>query len=287
MKYALQDLAQVQVVEVVIAVMFFIRYESLVSSEQFIETSKRHMRGAIALLRLRGEDCFRDEDFVAVFRGVRTQMLIEALQAREALESFPGGKGWMGDFAGDDLSPEALITGYEVEMTSILHRAQQVLSMPPSSQAIADEVSILLQQTTSMEQRLDHWATLIPESWYAKTAIVATDPLPEGGLEDLEVWPGPLHAYPSAQVSMARNHARALQILCGDVVNGARAWLNPAGCFQYLQYRLTRNKVQALVDEICYSVPFHQWGHDLVDCLRPNGQDKTGVSPSSERFDMA
>lgn len=239
------------------------------------------MKGAVALLKARGAGMFNDKDSVAVFRGVRSQMLTEAMLARKAVEAFPGPRGWLSDYAEDDYSPEALLTTYSLEITSILQRALPLLACdrtPKTSTA----VSALLNDAISMQQRLQQWESDIPIEWYPRTAAISTKALPESGLEDVRLWPGPLHAYPSAEISKMRNVARGIQILCGDMANGARAWLNPEDYTADIEFQLTRNKVQALVNSICYSVPFHVRGFDLGDCVRHPAQDKISTSAAGQ-----
>lgn len=235
----------------------------------------KHMRGAVALLRARGTSMFTDAESTALFRSVKNQMLIEAIQLRRPLEAFPGPRGWLSDFAEYDVSPQALLSEYTLEITGTLHRSSSLFSREvPSDTQTAIEINSLLEAVLAMQQKLVQWEADIPLEWYPKTAAISSQPLPGHGVEELEVWPGPLHAYSSADVSALRNHARVLQILCGDMINAARAWLNPREYYDDVDFQITRNKVQCLVDSICFSVPFHQWGHDLGECVRPLGQDK-------------
>ena len=257
-----------------LSIVLFAVYETLVSSDHSVLAWSKHVDGAVALVKARGVTQFGDPSSLLLFRTVRTLMLTNAVQQRKALVEFPGPKGWLSDLEGDQ-SESFHIIEYSVALPNVLSAASTLLGQAKDVDSAA-RVESLLQQALEIERALLNWQRNMPAEWAYKTAATAIFAVEPDSVDEMEVWPGPLHTYADVNASSIRNNARVSQILCSAVVLDALKWLDPEGYMRDDKYRVTKGRVQGLVDDICYSVPFHLWGQDLGEKVRPDGQLKSG-----------
>lgn len=282
---ALRDPQQATSNETLLSILMFSLYESVTSSDQSVQAWTRHIDGAVAIVRARGTTQFNDQQSLALFRAVRTQMLTNAIQQRKALPDFPGINGWMGDTDGEQTAVSILIEK-SIKLPGLLAKSKPLLSSEKTAQTTA-EITMMLQEAYEVQQALSKWELQIPPQWGYRSIsnhIANQSTIVDfEQIEELEVWPGPtMHVYKDVHIACIRNNNRVSQILCSSVVIDALKWLTPDPA-QYMldeRYTTARIRLQSLVDDICYSVPFHLYGPDVIENARPIGRIRNGKSRS-------
>lgn len=83
----------------------------------------RHVQGAVGIAKARGTAQFEDPQSLVLFRATRTQMLMDAIQRREAVGDFPGPEGWLGDSSKGSLCSIRC----SIKMPDVLARAKTLL----------------------------------------------------------------------------------------------------------------------------------------------------------------
>ena len=233
-----------------------------------------HIEGAVALCRARGVKQFEGPQSLLLFRAVRTHMLVNAVQQRKAIVDFPDPKGWLGDIEGDQSEAFNLVE-FSIRLPNILSQAKPLLAMDKTAEATV-QVAELLDQALEVQKALLNWERYMPLQWAYKSAANVSGTVDPDNVDSMDAWPGPMHMYGDVHISGIRNNNRVSQILCSSVVIDALKWLDPDHFATDERFLLSRNRVQSLMDDICYSVPFHLWGQDLGEKVRPEGQLRVG-----------
>jgi hypothetical protein len=251
----------------------------VVSSNNSIDAWNQHVDGAVAIAKARGLRQLQNEQSLLLFRTVRTQMLLTSVQMRKAVHDFPGPRGWLSDVE-DDQSVSYKLMQIALEIPTLLHQAQAAFATARSVKTSGNVNTLLLEAERIQQQLLELESSLPPHYGFKSSAYVSS--IDEKKIDTAEAWPGPLHTYVDVNIASIRNHTRMNQILCSCVVIDALKWLDPGGYINDDRYRRARHTVQTLVDEVCYSVPFHLWGQDLGVKARPDGQNKRGQCHHSQ-----
>ncbi|KAF2160561.1 hypothetical protein M409DRAFT_70317 [Zasmidium cellare ATCC 36951] len=253
-----------------LTVLMFSMYESVTSSEHSVQAWARHIDGAVTIVKARGTKQFDDTRSLLLFRAVRTQMLTSSIQQRKAIPDFPGPRGWVSDAEGENTAASSLLE-FSVLLPNILAKAKNLFALDQDGETIS-EVTALLHQAHEMQQALLQWESQMPAQWcYSSVANIPTRAKMDK-IEEMETWPGVLHIYKDVHVACIRNNTRVSQILCSSVVIDALKWLDPLHFQMDERFTLAKMRLQSLVGDICYSVPFHLYGPDVVHKIRPNGQ---------------
>ena len=271
---AIQDLKHATSDATLLAILLFSLYESITSSEHSVSAWAKHIDGAVAIVKARGVKQFEDRQSLSLFRAVRTQMLTNAIQQRKPIDDFPGPKGWLSDIQDDQLEAFNLIE-FSITLPNLLSRSKDTLSREYSPET-SIEVQSLLDEAQNIQNALLSWETQIPEEWAYRSVAHVSLSVDPTKVEETEAWPGPMHMYNDLHISSIRNNIRVSQMLCSSVLIDALKWLHPESYLDDERYCSARNRLQDLVDEICYSVPFHLWGQDLGEKVRPDGQNREG-----------
>lgn len=251
-------------------VLMFSMYESVTSSENSVQAWAKHIDGAVTIVKARGKKQFDDARALLLFRAVRTQMLTRSIQQRRAIPHFPGPRGWMSDGEGGDSTATNLLE-FSVLLPCMLARAKTLFALEQDGETIS-EVTALLHQAHEIQQALPQWGSQMPAQWcYSSVANIATKANMDK-VEEMETWPGVLHIYTDVHVACIRNNTRVSQVLCSSMVIDALKWLDPLHFQMDERFTLAKARLQTLIDDICYSVPFHLYGPEVVHKIRPNGQ---------------
>ncbi|KAK4497691.1 hypothetical protein PRZ48_010344, partial [Zasmidium cellare] len=253
-----------------LTVLMFSMYESVTSSEHSVQAWARHIDGAVTIVKARGTKQFDDPRALLLFRAVRTQMLTSSIQQRKAIPDFPGPRGWMSDAEGENTAASSLLE-FSVLLPNILAKAKTLFTSEQTGETIS-EVTALLHQAHEIQQALLQWESQMPPQWcYSSVANIPTRAKMDK-IDEMDTWPGVLHIYKDVHVACVRNNTRVSQILCSSIVIDALKWLDPLHFQMDERFTLAKMRLQSLVDDICYSVPFHLYGPDVVHKIRPNGQ---------------
>lgn len=260
-----------------LTVLMFSMYESVTSSEHAVQAWAKHIDGAVTIVQARGMKQFEDAQSLLLFRAVRTQMLTSSIQQRKAIPDFPGPRGWMSDTEGENTATSSLIE-FSVQLPNLLAKAKSLFASDQTGETIS-EVTALLHQAFEIQQALLQWESQMPLQWcYSSVANIPTKANMDK-VEEMETWPGVLHIYKDVHVACIRNNNRVSQMLCSSIVIDALKWLDPLHFSIDERYTSARTRLQALVDDVCYSVPFHLYGPEVVHKIRPDGQIRNRKSP--------
>lgn len=87
-----------------------------------------NVEGAVSVGQARGPVQFEDPQSLVLSRATRTQMLVDAIQRREAVGDFPGPEGWLGDHSKSITSTTHTCSiRHSIKMPSVLARAKDLL----------------------------------------------------------------------------------------------------------------------------------------------------------------
>jgi hypothetical protein len=206
-------------------------------------------------------------------------MLGDAILRGEAIEDFPGPKGWLSDQ--EDAVGNHLIE-YSIRTPDLLADAKELLVLDQTIDSLA-KVNQLLQDAYKLEHELFDWE-LNTRSEFGYKSIYHSAPSDAVASEvdtiRSEVWqPGLVHIYEDLSLASIRNNNRVLQLLCSGVVIDSLKWLNPENYMADRRYRAAAYRVRYLVDDIAASVPVYL-GYRLAeeDCPLEKSAQKAGTS---------
>lgn len=238
----------------------------------------RHIEGATTLVTARGATQFENPKSHMVFRAVRTQMLTNAIQQRKRIPDFPG--GWTSDLDENESAASALIK-YSIQLPDLLARAKCVFAADRIMDNFA-QVQILLDEALKMQEKLTDWEYSMPPQWGYKSVAIHPESIDTDQIEHLEAWPGVLHTYRDVHTACIRNNNRVTQIYYCTIIIDALKWLFGENFDTDERYYASKYRLQTLVDEICYSVPFHLYGVEAANGVRHIDRIQNGKM--SQRF---
>lgn len=245
-------------------------YESITSSQHSAQAYSKHVDGAVAIVRARGICQLNDKESVLLFRAVRIQMLQNAVQQRKAIPKFPGPRGWLSDMEADE-SVAGKLLQYSIRMPDVLSRAKRVLARAQTPETISEVVG-LMHEAHAIQTSFAKWETRLPPAWEYRSVANVPSTLSLDCVENIQTWPGVLHIYQDVHVACVRNNNRIGQILCASTFLDAMKWLDPIDFGKHEAYAKMKGTLQALVDDVCYGVPFHLYGAKGVEKLQALAQ---------------
>lgn len=257
-----------------LSILLFALYESISSSDHSMPAWTKHIGGAVAIVKARGVEQFENPQSLSLFRCVRAQMLANAVQQHKPIDDFPGPKGWLSDLP-DDTTGAFKILECSIALPYFVSNAKSLIDREKTDESIK-EVTKLLEQALETQQAFRNWELYMPSKWAPRSTASVSCTIDQDQIEDMEAWPGPMHTYEDVNVSSIRNNNRVNQMLCSSIVIDTLRWLDPAGYTSDERYDNAKNRVQSLVDDICYSVPFHLWGQVLGDNTGSEEYNRTG-----------
>ena len=263
--------------ETLLSILLFSLYESVTTSK--VENWSKHIRGAVGIAISRGTAQFSNPQSLLLFRATRTQMLVNSISRGEAVEDFPGPKGWLSDR--EDAVGNHLIE-YSIQIPNLLASAKELLVLDQTVDSIV-KVNELLHDAYNLQHALFDWELNMPSELGYKSTY---HPAPSGAVASefettrSEVWrPGPVHVYEDLQVASIRNNNRVSQLLCSSVVIDSLKWLDPEDYMEDRRYKAAAYRARYLVDDIAASVPFYL-GYRLANEGSPleKGSRQAGTS---------
>lgn len=271
---AIQDPKEATSDATLLSILLFALYESITSSDHSNPAYAKHVEGAIAIVKARGVKQFDNPQSLSLFRSVRAQMLANAVQQHKPVDDFPGPKGWLSDLP-DIETDAAKLLECSIALPGFVSNAKYSLQQHRTAASTKD-IEKLLNQGLSFQQTLRKWELYMPSKWTYQSTPGVTCTVDQETVDDMEAWPGPMHTYEDINIASIRNNNRVNQMLCSSIVMNALRWLDPTTYVNDERYTTAKNRVQGLVDDVCYSVPFHFWGQVLGDKTGLKEHNRTG-----------
>lgn len=258
---AIQDPKEAISDATLISILLFALYESITPSDHSTTCWTKHIDGAVAIVKARGTEQFTNPQSLSLYRSVRAQMLANAIQQHKPIDDFPGPKNWLSDLADSHLGNMKWVE-CSIAPLRFVKNGKYLFAQERTAQSNR-EISDLLEQALATQQSLRKWEPHIPSKWAHRAASSVSYSLELDQIDEMDTWPGPLHTYEDVNVASIRNNSRVNQMLCSSIIIESLRWLDSDDCTNDTRYRTAKHRLQSLVDEICYCVPFHLWGQVL------------------------
>lgn len=159
----------------------------------------------------------------------------------------------------EDAPPYSINAPYRLSMIIIrlpglLERARDLLPQDRDEIAIK-RVKDLLADGIEMDEALKLWQFSVGDGWLPQT-VGFTQAIPHY-LDTAETWIGPIHVYRDIHVASITNKHRACRLLNSMLILDCLNWLGSHR--DNLQAQLAQYSYveQTMIDDICYSIPFH------------------------------
>ena len=237
-------------------------YESLSRRFKQSPDMDMHLKAAMALMQQKGEDGFSSETSKRIYTALRGRFIIFNLQARKKVE------------LGDDLMfidknnslPSAKLDLIMAKLTNLLYESQNIVRVGahPFTMAYQDDsepfdgnmnYELMLLRCLEINMALDEWQENLPLSWR---------PIRNTQLESIHhsiravgLYNGLCDVYSSISVSHAYNGWRSNKILVMRLIKNCLQHLPLSPSYaDFITPAEADEHIQALVDDICASVPF-------------------------------
>ena len=253
-KSAIADPVEARSDQTLMSVLLFSLYENWSISFQALRTWGRHVDGAAALIRLRGEEMLKTTTSLNLYCAVRTLMVTQYTSKCEPLESIPD---FVGDWTKSYIDNAAnRLTMMTASVPAVRARARMLLDRPRTAENF-EKIQELIANARQADHELAKWPSTLPDSWSYKPIAFKTDELNNPMQE--EIYTGPIDCYYDVWVASVWNSYRCARIFLQGVVFSCLEWLLPPPRRNTMdEYRQTVLLLQTLVNEICHSVPFMQ-----------------------------
>ena len=229
-------------------------FETIAGDKESHALYQHHTNGAIALVKLRGEEILHEPLSVRLFNTVRLQMLISHIHRCQPIEPFPSPTGdWTADGATvDDICFNRLVI-LSMKIPALRAIALQVLHEPMSSR-IALGIRELMEAARHLDQQLAVWALEVPESWDCTTISVCETTMDNP--RTAEFYPGPIYEYCDMWVANLWNKYRTGRIFCQSIILNClerlvQPWKQPVTP----EFEAANKILQEMTDGICSTVP--------------------------------
>ena len=169
------------------------------------------------------------------------------------MDDLPSEGGWAGD-GGKPGAPFFDLARAMMPLPTLLAEGKKLLRQTRTSETHS-AIQDLLERTLNMEAELKDWDASLPPVWQKRTIAYVQD-VPTD-LMNAEAWIGPIHEYSDIHVSSMINHQRASRICCNCLIMKCLEWLSRGECEQDPQYQRARYDRLQMLDDLCYSIPFH------------------------------
>ncbi|KAF2271371.1 uncharacterized protein EI97DRAFT_285788 [Westerdykella ornata] len=261
--------------EIIVSVLLFSLYETIMSTNKTIDGWAHHVDGAVTLTIQRGTEQLKDPMSQMVFKAVRTMMITSCVQRSKPITPFPGELGWrVTDDSGETAANR--LTLLSTDLPDIRAQAE-ALTAKPFTDTLLPEATALIDFAETIDGNLQEWYGTLPPGWRHRI-IKTVQAMPED-VSEAEEWFGEIHAYQDVPVANLINDYRICRIFCQRVILACLTWQNPHGAGVMPQYVRAKWIVQQMVDEISACVPFHMsWD------LQPVAQEKHQEKYAAEAF---
>ena len=228
---------------------------------------KRHLDGAVAVLKLRGQHQFQDQTSLQLFQAARMQMIHTYLIHSQQIPSFAPNQGWLSDTDDHDAFPNAVVK-LSLDMAALRYQAWTVfanLDVEPLPVSELLHASLHLDHEASVRysQLSEEWRPSILPCACKEHSFCSVDaPCPSDlSMEEANIWLGTpmIHTYSDITIAhhvmnyyIVRLFANALTLRCLH-------WFVEQGLTidEIDEYEPARGRLQQVVDNICCCVPYH------------------------------
>ncbi|KAF2808082.1 uncharacterized protein BDZ99DRAFT_447247 [Mytilinidion resinicola] len=278
---ALQDPIESKSDATILAVLLFSLYEAIMATPETVNAWANHVDGAVALVKLRGNEQFKNPFSYSVFRAVRTMMITSCVQRSIPVTEFPGEYGWIGSEHSEENAANRL-TLISIDLPNVRTRAHDLLTSEKTPETEAEVLS-LIGYAEMVDANLENWAHTLPDDWNFSTTKMVYD-MPED-VENADEWPGPQHTYGDVFIANIVNDYRVSRIFCQSVILGCVTWMALEREDHQIERKCARARfvIQSMTDEIAASVPFHM-NYDLQPVAKQLGQDQSAAEALGAYF---
>ena len=243
-----------------LSVLLFGLFESMTCTIETLPTWGKHIDGAVALIRFRGEELFESPVSRALFYTVRFQMLITHISRREPVKPF---LNVVGDWA---TVPQQLtgnapdkLTAMSLRLPAIRASAVKVFKLKGNEQN-RQKILDLMENAQSMDQEATTGSPEVSEMWRYTVCAHYHDII--GSPEKAELYPGRIDEYYDIWEASLWNGYRTCRIFTQEIILNCLDWLmSNSQCEIEVERCEAVQVIQRMVDGICASVPFHLGVH--------------------------
>lgn len=227
----------------------------------------RHLDGAVALLRHRGDLQFRDQTSLRLFQAARMQMIHTYLIHSRRIPDFAPDKDWLCEAEDLDDFPNAIVR-LSIDMAMLRARALILFSTSePEPYAVSEmlRAAIAIDEEVSLRyaDQPDPWRpTSISCSCNQHSNCNVETPCPSDlSMEEANIWLGApvLHLYANLTIAHHVMNFYLVQMFANAMILRCLHWfaqrdIKVEGADHYEQ---AKSRLQTVVDNICCSVPYH------------------------------
>lgn len=263
---AISDPVEARRDETLLSVLLFSLYQKLVGTPESLVTWTQHTDGAVALVKLRGEELLYNPLSLKLFLAVRAQTIINQTSKSEQIQPLSTStRDWtnLPPSESEDEDTANRLMAMAIEIPNYRALAYSLLSGPRNEVTKASAAN-LLDEATSFDNSLALWPSTVPVSWQYKPFAPLKQDLDNLGM----AYHGPVHEYHDIRVCSVWNDYRLARIFMLAIVLNCTKWLAPPlSCTQSSTYKYATTNLRQMVDGICASVPF-ALGHQISQCRR-------------------
>ena len=239
----------------------------------------QHINGAIALVKVRGQQQLKDSLSLALFRAVRASMLASSILQDKEIDEFPVPGGWSCDNT-LEINAANRLTLICLQLPNMKKYAKKLLSFNKAPEFTTDVMN-LIRTAKDVDTQLENWALTLPLEWEFNTAQLCSDTYQTlDQIQNAPFWTGPIHVYHDIAVATIWNDYRLSRIFCQSVVLACVEAL-PVSHQNAQTARISTSAThiaQEMVNDFCSSVPF-LFGYDARNRTQMTGQDE-GCKPA-------
>ena len=189
-------------------------------------------------------------------------MVVNQITRCQPVQKLEGmAEGWTGPIDSIEGGAMNLLVVLSMQIPTLRATAKVVLRRPMNMDTAAEIVE-LMYEAQRVDREIAAWTFKIPDNWkYTIVGIVQ-------GMEDpatAQCYPGPMHSYVDLWAANIWNNYRTNRIFCQMIILNCLERLIPSWeRASTTEYCSTIATLQALVNDICSSVPFHLGFPDSV-----------------------
>ncbi|MCJ1287232.1 hypothetical protein MMC26_006580 [Xylographa opegraphella] len=259
---AVADPVEAKMDTTIVAVLLLGLYETITCTEHSLPSWGKHVDGAVALVKHRGDDLFKSSLGARIFYWVRAQMVVNQITRCQPVQKLEGmAKGWTGPINRLEGGAMNLLVILAMQIPTLRATAKEILRQPMSMNTAAEIVE-LMSEARRVDREIAAWTFKIPDDW--KYTIVGMIEGMDNPATD-QYYPGPMHSYLDLWSANIWNNYRSYRIFCQMIILNCLERLIPSWeRTSTSAYCSTLAILQALVNDICSSVPYHLGFPDYV-----------------------